>query len=165
MKVLAFCISLLSETKSSSFSASQQLLSLSSRLRPPISGQSYARRYSISSCSAGWKFLSWVASRKTLCKLASDIQLRGYRKGRSTLTMLARRQPDGAAELVEYILTKPNGVFLWVRLVVRSLLRRLAEADNLTHLRFRLQILPAELEAMYDHILREIPERYHTGAS
>jgi hypothetical protein len=79
--------------------------------------------------------------------------------------MLARRQPDGAAELVEYILTKSNGVFLWVRLVVRSLLRRLAEADNLTHLRFRLQILPAELEAMYDHMLREIPERYHTGAS
>jgi hypothetical protein len=78
---------------------------------------------------------------------------------------LAQSEPVGSAKLVEDLVTKSNGFFLWVVLVVRSLLHGLSNADRLSDLQSQLQTLPAALEDMYDHILKVIPEIFQVGAS
>lgn len=64
-------------------------------------------------------------------------------------------------EIVEHA----QGVFLWVRLVLQSLLEGLNNSDSIKELRERLMELPTDLEDLYLHILRRIPERYKAQAS
>jgi hypothetical protein len=70
-KVFCFC-RLTRETKSSSFSASQQILTLSLRSRPQ--SRKHNRNNIISPSSGGLRLRSWTASSKGLSKLTSDIQ-------------------------------------------------------------------------------------------
>ena len=55
--------------------------------------------------------------------------------------------------LVEEIVERSSGVFLWVFLVVRSLLRGMTNFDTAEELRARLRELPTELEEFFRHIL------------
>jgi len=63
-------------------------------------------------------------------------------------------------ELIREIVQKARGVFLWVFLVVRSLLRGLSNADSIADLHDRLRELPGELEPYFRHILNLIEDRY-----
>jgi hypothetical protein len=63
--------------------------------------------------------------------------------------------------LADDIVIRASGVFLWVVLVVRSLLRGLTNADSIATLWKRLQQIPTELEAMFEHMLGSIEEVYH----
>jgi hypothetical protein len=61
---------------------------------------------------------------------------------------------DTASEsLVQEIVEKANGVFLWVRIVVKSLIRGINNHDDIAILQQRLHLLPSELKPLYDHIL------------
>lgn len=60
----------------------------------------------------------------------------------------AQQRPEHAAELVDEIVTKAAGVFLWVNLAVKTLLSGLRNRDKISDLRARLQVLPVELEGM-----------------
>ncbi|KAI1367115.1 hypothetical protein F5Y08DRAFT_299480 [Xylaria arbuscula] len=71
----------------------------------------------------------------------------------------------GAKKLLEAISEKAEGVFLWVHLVVRSLLEGLTNGDGLQELRTRLEELPPNLEALYANILENLDERYLSHAS
>jgi hypothetical protein len=51
--------------------------------------------------------------------------------------------------LVEEIVEKANEVFLWVKLVVQSLLAGLGNRDSITDLQRRLRELPSDLEKLY----------------
>lgn len=62
--------------------------------------------------------------------------------------------------LVDEISQKAQGVFLWVYLVVRSLVRGLRKHDNIDTLKRRLAILPADLEGYYQHVLNGIETIY-----
>lgn len=62
--------------------------------------------------------------------------------------------------LVEEIIQKAQGVFLWVYLVIRSLARGLRKHDNIYTLKRRLDILPADLDGYYQHVLNEIETIY-----
>jgi len=55
--------------------------------------------------------------------------------------------------LVEEIVERSSGVFLWVFLVVRSLLRGMTNLDTVEELRTRLRELPTELEEFFNRIL------------
>jgi hypothetical protein len=66
---------------------------------------------------------------------------------------LAMKEPIRAPALVREIVTKADGVFLWVRLVVQSLLDGLGNRDEISDLQGRLRLLPSDLEALYQHIL------------
>ena len=55
-------------------------------------------------------------------------------------------------KLVEELEDRAEGVFLWVTIVVRSLLRGLTHADDVTDLQRRLREFPAELNAFFQHI-------------
>ena len=55
--------------------------------------------------------------------------------------------------LVKEIVERSSGVFLWVFLVVKSLVRGLTNLDTLQELWARLQELPTDLEEFFDRIL------------
>jgi 23S rRNA C2498 (ribose-2'-O)-methylase RlmM len=70
-----------------------------------------------------------------------------------------------AAELVGEIANKASGVFLWVMIVVQSLLEGLRDADRLSDLRKRLDGLPDELEELFRRILDNLDPNYIRHAS
>jgi hypothetical protein len=78
---------------------------------------------------------------------------------------LQRREPEEAPKLVLEIVAKADGVFLWVRLVVLSLLRGLRNSDQVSDLQARLRILPRSLEEMFSHILGRIEPVYLAQSS
>ncbi|KAL6414132.1 hypothetical protein AUP68_00648 [Ilyonectria robusta] len=67
--------------------------------------------------------------------------------------------------IVENVVQKSRGVFLWVRLAVMSLLDGLDEYDWIHELEERVEALPPELEAFYDRMLRMIDRSYRHQAS
>jgi hypothetical protein len=67
--------------------------------------------------------------------------------------------------LIDEIVSSASGVFLWVRLVVRSLLEGLRNYDHIPDLQKRLRLLPRDLEALFRHMLRHISDEYKTESS
>lgn len=72
----------------------------------------------------------------------------------SRFQKLAIEEPEQAPILIREIVMKANGVFLWVTLVVDSLLAGLRNRDDLSVLQQRLRALPADLEHLYEHMLK-----------
>lgn len=72
---------------------------------------------------------------------------------------------NGAKVLIDEVTDKSAGVFLWVRLVVKSLLEGLRDGDTLEDLQARLQILPRDLEALFKKILDDLDPAYFEEAS
>ena len=70
-----------------------------------------------------------------------------------------------AHQLVDGIVTKACGVFLWVIVVVRRLLDGLQKFDRLRDLRSRLEGLPSDLEKLYNHMLKKMEPQYQKDAS
>ncbi|KAF2114584.1 hypothetical protein BDV96DRAFT_101489 [Lophiotrema nucula] len=70
----------------------------------------------------------------------------------------------GASDLVDQVVEKASGVFLWVRLVVESLLEGLSNADRMATLQARLDALPSDLEALYEKILNRLEPAYYKEA-
>ena len=64
--------------------------------------------------------------------------------------------------LEDEIVYRAQGVFLWVFLVVRSLLHGLTNADRITDLEKRLRLLPTDLEIYFRHMLESIDDFYKT---
>ncbi|KAF8852663.1 hypothetical protein BDZ45DRAFT_730000 [Acephala macrosclerotiorum] len=79
--------------------------------------------------------------------------------------LLSKREPEYAGKLVENIIEKASGVFLWVRLAVSSILSGMGHGDRISDLQNRLNALPTELEALYDRILLSLDPFYleHTA--
>jgi hypothetical protein len=64
-------------------------------------------------------------------------------------------------ELIQELVDKANGVFLWVFLVVRSLLSGLnTSEDRMCDLQDRLRCVPRSLDDYFRHILDSVHERY-----
>jgi len=78
---------------------------------------------------------------------------------------LAQEDPQTVFKLVEEIVTKADGGFLWVRLVVKSLLDGLSNRDSISDLQRRLRLLPPDLEGLYTHMLDLIDGFYVVKAS
>jgi hypothetical protein len=78
---------------------------------------------------------------------------------------LSQEEPERASKLVTEIVTKASGVFLWVVLVVRDLLKGLRNKDDISVLQKRLNTLPSELEALYIHMLGHVDPLYQEQAS
>jgi hypothetical protein len=69
-------------------------------------------------------------------------------------------EPERAPGLVTEIVSKASGVFLWVYLVVRSLMDGLTNADRMDDLLRRLDQLPEDLEKFFLHILTALDPFY-----
>lgn len=70
-----------------------------------------------------------------------------------------------ATELINEIVNKASGVFLWVIIVVNRLLDGLRNFDGLDDLRCRLEGLPTDLQALYDHMLNKLDPLYQQQAA
>jgi len=77
-------------------------------------------------------------------------------------SLLETQEMEG---LTDEIVKKSSGVFLWVCLVVHSLLGGIRDGDNLQELLERLGEMPDELEILYRHMFNRIPEKYQGQAA
>jgi hypothetical protein len=79
--------------------------------------------------------------------------------------LLRRREPAYADQLIENIVVKAAGVFLWVQLVVGSLIGGMSNADRISELQYRLDQLPPDLEALYEKMITSIDLLYTEHAA
>jgi hypothetical protein len=77
---------------------------------------------------------------------------------------LTEREAGYAASLIHQVVEKSSGVFLWVRLVVDSLIAGLSNDDRICDLEKRLRSLPPELDDLYARILDDIDPFYFEHA-
>ena len=73
---------------------------------------------------------------------------------------LRQRYPSFAGQLMDNIVVKASGVFLWVDLVVASLLAGMQLGDRIEDFQRRLDELPPELEKLYEKILQSLDPFY-----
>lgn len=77
---------------------------------------------------------------------------------------LNKLEPVRASTLVVDIAEKSAGVFLWVHLVVQSLLDGLSNADRMSDLMMKLKELPPDLEDLFAKLLNSLDARYFKHA-
>ena len=70
-----------------------------------------------------------------------------------------------SSDLVDQIVRNAQGVFLWVRIVVSNLLRRLSNDDSLSDLQRRLESFPTTLTAYFQHMFDSIDGFYREETS
>ncbi|KAL8835402.1 MAG: hypothetical protein Q9170_003330 [Blastenia crenularia] len=78
---------------------------------------------------------------------------------------LAAEKPIRCDHLINEISEKAQGVFLWVKLVVRSLLDGLGNHDRIQDMEVRLRVLPVDLQQLYYHMLMRVEPMYLQKAS
>ena len=81
------------------------------------------------------------------------------------MDMLLSENKYEASALIKMILSKASGVFLWVRLVVKSLLDGFRNYDRISDLQDRVDEFPAELGSLYLHMFLSMEPRYHSHAA
>jgi hypothetical protein len=67
--------------------------------------------------------------------------------------------------LVNNVTNKASGVFLWVFLVLTSLLEGLSDGERAPQLQRRLDTLPEDLEELFSKILRSVDDRHYERAA
>ncbi|CZR58782.1 uncharacterized protein PAC_08674 [Phialocephala subalpina] len=78
----------------------------------------------------------------------------------SAFQRLELEEPLEAPTLIEEIVEKAKGVFIWVKLVVQSLLNGLRNQDELSDLKARLRDLPEEIKPLYRQLLNLVEPVY-----
>ena len=71
-----------------------------------------------------------------------------------------KARDDRSQDLVQEIVAKAQGVFLWVILVVKSLLKGLRNADRVCDLQRRLRDFPETLEKFFSYMIASIEPVY-----
>jgi len=67
--------------------------------------------------------------------------------------------------LVEEVVNRANGVFIWVVLVVKSLRDGLTHADRISDLERRLRAMPSDLEQLYHRMIQSVSPFYRQQSS
>ena len=83
--------------------------------------------------------------------------------GDTRMRQLETEEPQLAQKLSMEIVRKASGVFLWVRLVVQSLLHGIGNYDRVSDLELRLRELPEDLEELYLHMLQSVKPSFYVG--
>lgn len=81
-------------------------------------------------------------------------------QGDPGFAQLQQREPNFAKQLIENVVSKASGVFFWVHVVVASLLAGMGFRERILDLQRRLDLLPPELQELYDNILRSLDPFY-----
>ena len=76
-----------------------------------------------------------------------------------------KKNPQASQKLVASVVTKSEGVFLWVDLVVRSLIRGLQNSDAIETLQERLNKMPGDLNAYFGRMLDNAEDVYRPDAA
>lgn len=78
---------------------------------------------------------------------------------------LSKLYPEATRKFIKTAETKANGVFLWVKLVTKSLLDGLRNQDGIDDLQKRLESLPSDLNVLYCLMLGRVEDLYMEQAS
>ena len=79
---------------------------------------------------------------------------------------LRSRNPEESDALIQEIVSKASGVFLWITLVVKSLMDGFTNRDRISDLQKRLLLLPPDLETLYRHMfMNHINPLYYEQSS
>ncbi|KAF2166224.1 hypothetical protein M409DRAFT_55088 [Zasmidium cellare ATCC 36951] len=81
-------------------------------------------------------------------------------KSQTNRTHRFRRREPQAEKLIQAVVSKANGVFFWVFLVVRSLISGFEEGDSIEIMQDRLEQLPGELIPYFKLILSRMDKVY-----
>jgi hypothetical protein len=82
-----------------------------------------------------------------------------------SVSYIRAQEPDRINDLEENIVKRASGVFLWVKIVVDSLLEGLQNYDRASDLQRRLEALPTDLEMLYLHMFKSLDPIYLEQAS
>jgi len=123
---------------------------------------------SVKVCCASRPWLVFADTFKTRPSLLMEVltfdDIKSFIESRFTdepnFKHLTLREPSFAVGLIENIVRKASGVFLWVKLVVISLLDGMKHGDRVSDLQRRLDSLPPDLEDLYDRILDNLDPFY-----
>ncbi|KAH7305841.1 prion-inhibition and propagation-domain-containing protein [Stachybotrys elegans] len=78
---------------------------------------------------------------------------------------LKHSQPNNAQSIIDQLVEKSAGVFLWVILACRNVLNGFAAYDTIAEIMQRVDELPQELEDMFRHMLKKVEPRYAQNAA
>jgi hypothetical protein len=97
----------------------------------------------------------------------NDIQryVRGHLEAQPGFGELQAMDPDNAEKLMQDIVSRADGVFLWVAVVVRKLSACLTDGDKLSDLFATLHKLPRDLENLFEAIRRQIDPKHAAQSS
>lgn len=91
-----------------------------------------------------------------------DLYVRNNLEPHRALVDLTPEDKAQYQTVIEEIVDKSKGVFLWVVLVVRSLYDGLTNGDTISGLEDRLRSLPADLEKFFKHIMDQVDKKYQS---
>lgn len=83
----------------------------------------------------------------------------------SVIVQIYLKHEGQSRALIHDVVEKAEGAFLWVVLVVQSVVRGLGEGDSISMLRHRVQTFPADLEKFFWNILSRVNEVYKAQTS
>lgn len=83
----------------------------------------------------------------------------------SRMKLLRKRNNDAANNLIAAVVTRASGVFLWVVLVVRSLLEGLSDGSYLEELEKTVEACPKELRELYEHMFGRMKPAHRIQAA
>ncbi|KAF4954201.1 hypothetical protein FGADI_5414 [Fusarium gaditjirri] len=84
--------------------------------------------------------------------------------GNRRIKLMSETEPASVKNLVKSVTKKASGVFLWVVLVVRTLLGGLADGSNLAELQQITDECPQELLQLYEHMFDRMHKRHRSQA-
>ncbi|KAF1850369.1 uncharacterized protein K460DRAFT_14642 [Cucurbitaria berberidis CBS 394.84] len=98
-------------------------------------------------------------------RLLAESRIRLQDLTKNDMLQYTRSRLDGIPEneyrerLTTNLVSRSNGIFLWVALVVKALREALDDGRDLASLEEELATLPEDLEKLFKHLLKSIPER------
>lgn len=81
------------------------------------------------------------------------------------LQNLSQSDQEAVSSILEELVRKSSGVFLWIFLACQSLLEGFSSFDDISDLRQRVNEVPPELQHLFSHMLQKIPARYQQHAA
>ena len=72
------------------------------------------------------------------------------------MTALQDSEPGSSSDFINEIVFRAEGVFLWVTLVLKSIVSGIGRYEATSELRSRLRRLPSDLNGLYDHMFTRI---------
>ena len=94
-----------------------------------------------------------------------DKYIQGQFSGNRRYQQLLHNDEIAAGRLVTDLMSKAAGVFLWVRLVVRQLLRGLRDGDSIRTLESMIQESPEDLNEYFMRLMQSIEPQHRKEAS
>lgn len=94
-----------------------------------------------------------------------EAYVRGKIEHHPQFQLLRQEEPEATENLISETIGRAEGVFLWVTIVAKSLLRGIRNRDSIPDLQRRPREFPREIEPLYQYMLEHIDSFYQESSS